>query len=138
MPATLTTNERRRSAFAKALTAAMDARNMTQERLGARLGNLRQSTISAWTSGHALPPDIDTVFRLEKVLKLSPGTLSRQLGFMPTAPTDGDPDVRQAILADVSLDAGERAAMLNVYDTLIEASKSRHPTAHRRRQSRVA
>lgn len=129
MPATLTTNARRRAAFGRALDEAMRVRQMTQEKLGERLGDMGQSTISAWKSGHALPPDIETVFRLEKVLKLPAGHLSRVLGFMPAGRDHIEPDVTAAVMADERLDEAGRRMVLGVYDELIAAAKRRHPSA---------
>lgn len=129
MPATLTTNARRRAAFGRALNEAMSVRQMTQERLGERLGDMGQSTISAWKSGHALPPDIETVFQLEKVLKLPAGHLSRLLGFMPVSRDRVELDVTAAVMADERLDGAGRRMVLGVYDELIAAAKRRHPSA---------
>jgi transcriptional regulator with XRE-family HTH domain len=132
MPATLTTNPKRRAAFGKALAEAMRVRQITQMRLGEDLGDMRQSSISAWRSGNALPPDIETVFRLEKVLKVPAGHLSRVLGFMPVERGQlATIDVTEAVMTDGRLDAAGRRMVLGVYDELIANAKRRHPSARK-------
>lgn len=139
MPATLTANNKRRTAFGRALTEAMQVRHMTQMQLGDRLGHMRQSSISAWASGQALPPDIETVFRLERVLKLKPGHLSRLLGFVPAEDKELDPpDVIEAIMADPQLDDSGRRMVLGIYEELVAGAKRRHPASHRRKARSAA
>lgn len=122
MPATLTTNAKARTAFGSALGEAMDQLGMSQAALGERLNHMRQPAISAWINGHALPPDIETVFKVEKVLKLAPGTLSKYLGFLPPkAPVS----VLDAIHADQALDASGKRAMTAVYEELISRGRRR-------------
>lgn len=129
MPATLTADETRRARFGDALAEAMRVRQITQAALGELLDEMRQSSISAWRTGSALPPDVETVFRLEKALKLAPGHLSRHLGFLPAKRATA-PSVSEAIMADSHLDAAGQRILLTAYQELA-AAKRRHPTAHK-------
>jgi hypothetical protein len=58
------------------------------EELGAELGvTLHQSTISKWLQHpESLPPA--TVFAIERVLDVEPGTFSQRLGYRPLAASD--------------------------------------------------
>lgn len=130
MPATLTADEKRRARFGNALAEAMRVRELTQAELGELLNQMRQSSISAWTTGTALPPDVETVFRLEQALKLRPGHLSRHLGFLPI--TKLPPvTVADAVLGDSRLDATAQRILLVTYKELVAAAKRRHPSAHK-------
>lgn len=127
MPATLTANEKRRSSFGSALTKAMRLQRLTQSELGEMLGDIGQSSISAWTTGNALPPDVETVFALERALRLPPGHLSKHLGFLPAKLAM----VPNAVRADDRLDDDGQRIMLTTYKDLVAAAKRRHPTAHK-------
>lgn len=118
MPATLTSDVQRRSAFGNALAEAMRVRRITQAELGARLNNMRQPSISAWKSGEALPPDVETVFRIEAALTLQPGHLSRYLGFMPVDGMVRASTVRDAVMVDELLSESGRRILLSVYEEL--------------------
>lgn len=131
MPATLTSDEKRRTRFGHALSEAMRIQGFTQAGLGARLGEMGQSSISAWTTGGALPPDVETVFALERALKLSPGQLSKHLGFLPTSKARSVLTVADAVLADDHLDDDGQRVLLATYKELIAAAKRRHPSAHK-------
>lgn len=131
MPATLTADEKRRTRFANALAEAMRVRELTQAELGELLDQMRQSSISAWTTGNALPPDVETVFRLEHVLKLRPGHLSRHLGFLPITKLPQVATVTDAVLADDRLDDSAQRILLATYKELVAAAKRRHPSAHK-------
>lgn len=136
MPATLTSNQRRRDAFSDALLEAMETRGLTQARLGQLVNHMGQSSVSAWVNGRALPPDIETVIKLEKVLKLPAGHLCRLLGFVPV---DKEPDVEldliQAVMHDERLDDAARRAVLDLHRELVEQAKRRHPTARARKKA---
>lgn len=130
MPATLTSDEKRRTRFGQALSEAMHTQGLTQAELGARLNEMRQSSISAWTTGAALPPDVETVFALERALKLTPGQLSKHLGFLPTRRSKTVLTVADAVKADDRLDDAGQRVLLATYKELVNAAKRRHPTAH--------
>lgn len=130
MPATLTTDSKRRKAFSKALQEALELREISQAALGEALGDLRQSTVCAWVNGHALPPDVETVFWIEEELDLAPGHLSRLLGFLPSD-DDVEVDVVAAVMSDPQLTPTARRAVLEVYDDLKRKAKKRHPSAHK-------
>lgn len=106
---------RRRARFGEALAAALGVRSITQRDLGARLGGVTQSSISAWRSGHAEPLP-DTVFAAERVLGLRPGTLSRHLGYVPNEALDKPPSsFDQVVAEDPLLDVVQKRALLAVY-----------------------
>lgn len=126
MSATLSANDRRRTRFGKALAEAITDCDYTQTEFGEVLGDVRQSSISGWCSGASLPPDVETVFRIEKLLDLEPGELSRLLGFLPVR----NLSVADAVMADNQLDEAGRQIVLSTYRE-VAAAKKRHPTAHK-------
>lgn len=71
-----------RAGFGYALAAARKNRHFSQAELGKLVGSNVQSAVSSWEKGKTVP-DRMTVFRLEEVLELVPGYLSRFLGYMP-------------------------------------------------------
>lgn len=126
MPATLTTDEKRRTRFGAALSEALHVNELTQAEFADLLGT-RQHTISAWTTGTALPADVESVFRLEQVLGLRPGHLSRHLGFRPATKLA----VLDAMADDDQIDGSAKRLLTATYKDLVAQAKRRHPTAHK-------
>lgn len=105
--------------FALALTKARQTRGLSQSGLGRALGRGRQSTVSGWEAGESIPPP-DTVFALERVLDLPPGSLSRHLGYTPVECTEKlkPPSTLQAIIEDPELDDLARRLLLAMFKEL--------------------
>lgn len=104
----------RRVAFGEALRQAMAAGGWTQDALAEALG-FRQATISAWISGKSQPEEIDTAFRVEKLLGIRPGGLTRHLGYLPLDAVKSVATVESAILEDDALTEAEKAMLLGGY-----------------------
>lgn len=127
-----TPEEIRRGAFGEAVAEAMHMRQITQVEVGELLG-VTQSSVSAWRSGQAAP-DPDTVFDLERTLRLGPGHLSRHLGYLPLeAGKRAAVTVQDAVLADALLAEQAKRAVLAVYEEL----KNRGGTRRGRPSSRT-
>lgn len=75
--------------FADALRITMAARGLKQSELAQGLGT-SQAAVSAWVTGKS-EPAARTVFDMERLLELPPGSLSRPLGYMPLN-ADGNQD----------------------------------------------
>lgn len=101
--------------FGTALAGALRARGTTQHGLGRSLG-IGQSTISAWVADRAVPSQF-VVFKVEAALELSPGTLSRHLGYLPVDAAVPS-TVLECIAVDPALTDGQRAALRAVYEEL--------------------
>lgn len=102
--------------FGTALAATLRARGMTQHGLGRSLG-IGQSTISAWVADRATPGHA-IVFRVERELGVSPGSLSRHLGYLPVDVAQPG-TVLDCIDADPALTPGQQAALRAVYQELV-------------------
>jgi len=101
--------------FGTALAGALRAGGTTQHGLGRSLG-IGQSTISAWVADRAIPSQA-VVFKVEAALHLTPGTLSRHLGYLPldaAVPST----VLECLAVDPALTDGQRAALRAVYEEL--------------------
>lgn len=103
----------RMRAFGAALAEALSARSVTQAQLGEQLG-ITQSSISAWKSGTA-KPEPETVFEVERLLDLTPGHLSRHLGYWPEPSETRAMTFEEAIRADDLLDDDVKEALIRVY-----------------------
>jgi len=90
---------------------------MKQEELAGLLGTT-QSSVSGWVNGK-YEPSAATVFAMERVLELEPGTLSRPLGYLPVDPASHSVTVEGAI-ADSQLDEDDKAALAAVYRALLK------------------
>lgn len=77
-----------RQEFSRALRSARITAGLTQKALGDDVG-VSQNTISSWEAGE-LPAQPELVFALERALGMSPGWLSRLLGYLPLPDGDGD------------------------------------------------
>ena len=104
---------------------------MKQENLAGSLGTT-QSSVSGWINGK-YEPAADTVFRIERSLGLEPGHLSRPLGYLPVEPASAAPSVEGAILQSPVLEADEKAALMAVYQVLVDRGAPPAPRADRAR-----
>ena len=93
---------------------------LSQTDLGRALGGIGQSAISQWECG-GVQPQREHVFAAEKALRLTPGTLSRLLGYLPpSASARAAPDdVRKAIRRDPLLTEKEKRSFLSLYDAIV-------------------
>jgi len=107
----------RRLGFGRALSDALKVRTMKQEELAGLLGTT-QSSVSGWVNGK-YEPAAATVFAMERVLDLDPGSLSRPLGYLPVDPQSRSVTVEGAI-AQSQLDDEDKAALAAVYRALLK------------------
>jgi transcriptional regulator with XRE-family HTH domain len=114
--------EQRRIAFGGGLADALAGRNLTQADL-AELLSTTQSTISAWINGRSEPEPV-TVFAVEEAIGVSPGFLSRLLGYLPLSVVGAAPSVEEAISRSDSIDDTGRRLVLTVWHTLVEKHQS--------------
>lgn len=122
-PTSESSPEQRRRAFGAALDNLMAAHGTTQQDLGAKIGISSQSSISAWKDGKT-EPDRELVFRIERVMGVRPGHLSRHLGYLPLSATKiVDQTTEEAIVNDPALDDMGRKVLLSSYRTLIEGNR---------------
>jgi transcriptional regulator with XRE-family HTH domain len=110
--------EQRRIAFGQGLADALAGRNLTQADLGELLSTT-QSTISAWINGRSEPEPV-TVFAVEEAIGVSPGFLSRLLGYLPLSVVGAPPNVEEAIARSHEIDDTGRRLVLSVWNTLVE------------------
>lgn len=108
--------ERRRQ-FGQALREALAVRKKTQRDLGALLGGLSQPWISAWIAGDAEPVPL-TVFEVERVLELVPGSLSKLLGYLPLDAVTVTADFDKVVKADPYLDDDAKKGLVSMYRSL--------------------
>lgn len=102
--------------FGGAVTDARIARDLSQDELADKAG-VSQSNVSGWELGR-WAPDPDDVFKLERVLRLQPGTLSTHLGYEPVKVATKPPDVIGAVMAS-SLDSIDKRALAGLYRELV-------------------
>lgn len=98
--------------FAERFGFWMKARGLSQSSLGAATG-IPQPAISTWVNGHAVP-SVPVVAVLEDALDLTPGELSRQLGYLPLDAFEVA-SVPDAIESDPALSVVARKALLALY-----------------------
>jgi hypothetical protein len=92
-------------------------------RLEGRATSYSQGAISKWKANpDRMKPG--TVFAVERALKMPPGSLSREFGYVP-AETRPLPNTRDAIANDGAIDAVTRGILLSVYDEAVARSGSR-------------
>ena len=107
-----------RARFGRLLAQALKARGMKQEHLAGALGTT-QSSVSGWINGK-YEPAAETVFRIERCLALAPGHLSRPLGYLPVDAISTPPGVESAIHQSPLLEEDEKAALVAVYQALVD------------------
>jgi transcriptional regulator with XRE-family HTH domain len=109
-------------AFGTALASAMQARGMTQVELAEQLG-VTQSMVSEWRAGLS-GPKRHVAFEIERILSLTPGTLSINAGYLPVEALLGGPvSVHDAVLTDGLLSEDDKLTVLVVYDHLVTADQ---------------
>jgi transcriptional regulator with XRE-family HTH domain len=89
---------------------------MKQEDL-ARLIGTTQSSVSGWINGKYEPP-AGTVFKMERLLEVDPGLLSRPLGYLPLEGPQATVGVPTAIAQASVLDEDEKAVLIGLYELL--------------------
>lgn len=102
--------------FGGAVVDARLARDLSQDELAEKAG-VSQSNVSGWELGR-WAPEPDVVFALERVLRLTGGTLSNHLGYVPTKVATKAPDVVGAVMAS-SLDSIDKRALAGLYRELL-------------------
>lgn len=103
--------------FADKLAALLASRGATQQTLADRVGVTRAS-VNDWCRGRATPPP-ETVFAIERALEVTPGELSRTVGYLPLETEEGPPaTVRDCITRAPELDDTARRLLLVLYDEL--------------------
>lgn len=110
--------EARRRAFGSGLSDALAAHSLTQADL-AELMSTTQSTVSGWINARS-EPAAETVFAVEEAMGLSPGYLSRLLGYLPLTAVGARPDVEATIANTDEVDDLSKRMMLTVWRTLVE------------------
>ena len=108
-----------RVAFSRALQRARRDAGLSQGAL-ARALDVSRSAVSQWELSLTAPRPATTT-RLEQILELEPGTLSRPLGQVPadtTKPTSVS--VSEAIETDPRLGRRERELLLAMYRQLVK------------------
>jgi transcriptional regulator with XRE-family HTH domain len=111
-----TSDHEGRRYFGRLLANALKARAMKQEDL-ARLMGTTQSSVSGWINGKYEPP-AGTVFRMERLLEVDPGLLSRPLGYLPLEGPQATVGVPTAIAQASVLDEDEKAVLISLYELL--------------------
>ncbi len=115
----MTTAEQRK-AFGEALRQALDDARVSGRQLARDL-ELAPASVSKWLRGKTTPPP-ETVARVERSLSVSPGTLSRPLGYLLVDELSDhrSSSVAEAVNSDHNLGPRERAVLLAVYHELIQ------------------
>lgn len=104
------------SAFGDALSRALAVRGMTQKALGEALGGLSQAAVAGWVTGLNPPSTPAMTFKIEEVLELPPGHLSRLLGYLPASAIDAPgANFEETIAADPLLDDTQKRMILALY-----------------------
>lgn len=118
--------EERRKAFGAALAKRRKQLALSQTALGEALGGVGQSAVSLWECGETQPRP-QMVYAAEKALGLTPGTLSRLLGYLPPARprNSGLGGVREAIRLDPLLTDKEKRSLLALYESLTAGRSGR-------------
>jgi transcriptional regulator with XRE-family HTH domain len=108
-----------RDHFARALQRARSECGLSQRQLAAALG-VSQASVSQWVTGQSAPKP-RRITELERVLRLTPNTLARYLGYLPadeTAPKSVM-TVVEAAEADPRLGEREQRILAAVYRELV-------------------
>ncbi len=79
----MTESEEESSGWGISLRAALDRSGLKSFQLAERM-SVSQATVSTWLSGKRTP-EPPTVFRLEEVLRVPPGSISHHLGYLPVS-----------------------------------------------------
>ncbi len=121
-----------REVFRRALRQAREDAGLSQRAL-ARAVNVSAGAVWQWERDEdGTVPRLDMTTRLERVLKLEPGHLSRLLGYVPASAEPGTvTSVVAAARADPRLGDSERELLIAVYRELVRQSASKRSKASR-------
>lgn len=114
------------AAFRAALTDALGTDPAEAIRAVARAVNYDPETVRRWRKAGDNIPGPSVVFKIEQALGLTPGSLSKHLGYYPPDATVRM-SVPDAVAADPALDEHDRRTLLLMYDSFRSSS-------HRRRR----
>lgn len=117
--------ERRRD-FADALRDVLEAKNLTHRQLADLCGWAGHQKIYPWLEATAEPAP-DTVFEIERALRLRPGALSLKLGYAPPEALKAQPlaDFNAVVDADPALEDRAKDLLKQTYATLIRRPRKR-------------
>jgi transcriptional regulator with XRE-family HTH domain len=112
------------SKFQETLLRALERSGKTQVDV-AREANVAPSLISTWLRGGSANPDPAKVFAVERVLDLSPGQLSRHLGYVPVeaVTSRGRPPLDEWLADDPDLDDWDRGVILEIYEKFTDRQR---------------
>jgi transcriptional regulator with XRE-family HTH domain len=115
-----------REVFRRALRQAREDAGLSQRAL-ARAVSVSAGAVWQWERDEdGTVPRLDMTTRLEQVLKLEPGHLSRLLGYVPATAEQGSiTSVVAAARADPRLDDSERELLIAVYRELVRQSAAK-------------
>jgi transcriptional regulator with XRE-family HTH domain len=122
-----------REVFRRALRQAREDAGLSQRAL-ARAVDVSPGAVWQWERDEdGTIPRLDMTTRLEQILKLEPGHLSRLLGYVPATAEPGTmTSVVAAARADPRLDDSERELLIAVYRELVRQSASKRSKPSRR------
>jgi transcriptional regulator with XRE-family HTH domain len=115
-----------REVFRRALRQAREDAGLSQRAL-ARAVDVTAGAVWQWERDNgSTVPRLDLTTRLERVLKLEPGHLSRLLGYLPATAEPGTvTSVVAAARADPRLGDSERELLIAVYRELVRQSAAK-------------
>ncbi|MCU1497040.1 MAG: hypothetical protein JWM47_993 [Acidimicrobiales bacterium] len=113
---------KRRMAMGAAIRSARG--EQTQAEIGARLGDVPQTTISRWEQG-LVELSYEQVMDLERALGVSAGTLGRAAGYLRPGTRLSSIDIMLAIREDEALVPDIREIAASTYDGFVKASAVR-------------
>jgi transcriptional regulator with XRE-family HTH domain len=115
-----------REVFRRALRQAREDAGLSQRAL-ARAVNVSAGAVWQWERDQdGTVPRLDMTTRLEQILNLEPGHLSRLLGYVPATAEPGTiTSVVAAARADPRLGDSERELLIAVYRELVRQSASK-------------
>jgi transcriptional regulator with XRE-family HTH domain len=121
-----------REVFRRALRQAREDAGLSQRAL-ARAVNVSPGAVWQWERDEdGTVPRLDMATRLEQILKLEPGHLSRLLGYVPATAEPGTmTSVVAAARADPRLGDSERELLIAVYRELVRQSASKRSKTSR-------
>jgi transcriptional regulator with XRE-family HTH domain len=115
-----------RDAFRRALRSAREDRGLSQRAVARAVGRT-PGAVWQWEQGKGAP-NLETVTKLEALLRLEADELARLLGYVPPSPSvDRRTGVVDAVNADPRLGDSERELLRAVYRWLV---RHRDATGH--------
>lgn len=114
-----------REDFIRALYWLLDERGVSHRQLADDLGWGSHTRINVWRNLKAEPEPWE-VFELEEYLRVPPGTLSKNLGYMPPGiRSEGAATVLEAIDADAQLPEWGRRLLKSSYNEILNSRAGR-------------